>query len=236
MLIAPHRNNLRQIVILNPKGGCGKTTLATNLATHYALRGARPMLIDCDPLGYTASWLEKRPAQYPTIGGLRLGLRGTSVRAAPPRLPRTVDVVIVDTPVAIIERDIVRLTADADCILVPVLPSPFDIHASVRFVAELLMLTDCVRHVAVVGNRTRPNTRSLKMLQQNLERLDTPTIAMLGDSQVYAHAAEAGLGICELPYRRAKKEVLQFARIIDWLDQHSPRRASPWARFGLGRA
>jgi len=70
MIIAPYRDDLKQILILNPKGGCGKTTLATNLACRFALRGSRPLLIDNDPRGYTSRWLEKRPPTSCKIDGI----------------------------------------------------------------------------------------------------------------------------------------------------------------------
>ena len=103
--------------------------------------------------------------------------------------------------------------------LVPVLPSAFDVHSSTRFIAELLVMTEFERPVAVIANRTRQNTKSLDMLLRALASFDTPTIAVLRDSQNYVHAANAGLGICELPYSRVKKDLQQFAPIIDWLDR-----------------
>lgn len=224
MIIAPYRDNLKQIVILNPKGGCGKTTLATNLACHLALRGSRPLLIDNDPKGYTTRWLAMRPADSLPVTGMTREPAGESGEADAAPIPRHVDTAIVDTPAALGAREISQLTHNADCILIPVLPSAFDVHSSTRFIANLLVITDFERPVAVIANRTRQNTRSLDMLLHALDKLDTPTIAVLRDSQNYVHAANAGLGICELPYSRVKKELHEFAPIVDWLDQHRARR------------
>lgn len=225
MLIAPHRDYLKQIVILNPKGGCGKTTLATNLASHLALRGSRPALIDNDPIGYTTRWLQKRPATALAIAGISAS--GPLSEHRTPRIPRQVDTVIVDTPAAITDRDIGQLAHNADCILVPVLPSTFDIHATTRFVAKLLVLTDFERPVAVIANRTRQNTRSLRTLLRTLASFDTPTIAVLRDSQNFVNAANVGLGICELPYSRVQRDLEQFTQIVDWLDQQMTRQSKP---------
>ena len=224
MIIAPHRDNVKQIVILNPKGGCGKTTLATNLASHLALRGSRPLLIDNDPKGYTSRWLQSRPHDSLPIAGITCDLSGEVAERGALRIPRQVDTIIVDTPAALADRDIAQLTNNADCILVPVLPSAFDVHSSTRFIANLLVMTEFERPVAVIANRTRQNTKSLDMLLRALTSLDTPTIAVLRDSQNYVHAADAGLGICELPYSRVKKDLQQFAPIVDWLDQHLTQR------------
>ncbi len=219
MIIAPYRDNLKQIVILNPKGGCGKTTLATNLACHLALRGSRPLLIDNDPKGYTTRWLETRPHDSLPVAGMTCDSSGEVAERHAPRIPRYVDTAIIDTPAALGAREIMQLTHNADCILVPVLPSAFDVHSSTRFIADLLVMTEFERPVAVIANRTRQNTKSLDMLLQALTSFDTPTIAVLRDSQNYVRAADAGLGICELPYSRVKKDLQQFAQIVDWLDR-----------------
>jgi len=219
MIIAPYRDDLNKIVILNPKGGAGKTTLATNLASYFALRGPPPMLIDNDPNGYTVRWLEKRPRTSRKIHGFtnrKLSIHGT--RTWPFRIPDGTSTIIIDTPSAVGRHEINELTYDADCVLIPVLPSAFDISVLTNFIAELLLLTEFERPVAVVANRARQNTNSLAMLEQVLADLETPTIAALRDSQNYVHAADFGLGICEMPHRKVKKDIEQLDLIINWLD------------------
>ena len=225
MIIAPNSDNVKQIVILNPKGGCGKTTLATNLASHLALRGSRPLLIDNDPKGYTTQWLRSRPHDSLPIAGMTCDSSGEDTARGALRIPRQIDTIVVDTPAALVDRDIGQLTQAADCILVPVLPSAFDVHSSTRFIANLLVRTEFEKPIAVIANRTRQNTKSLEMLLRALASFDTPTIAVLRDSQNYVHAANAGLGICELPYSRVKQDLQQFAPIIDWLDRSVTRRS-----------
>jgi len=220
MFAARYQDDVKKIVILNPKGGCGKTTLATNLASYFALRGPTPTLIDADPSGYTTRWLERRPQGSSKINGIgidELALPGKRVWPVP--LPKEAGPVIVDTPAAVGRRDITELTYNADCILIPVLPSAFDVHVTAGFIAQLLLLTEFDRPVAVVANRTRKNTRSLAALLQILNGFETPTVAVLRDSQNYVHAADLGLGIYELPPHRVKQDIEQMDRIVDWLDQ-----------------
>lgn len=225
-MIAPYRDDLKKIVILNPKGGCGKTTLATNLASYYALSGPPPTLIDNDPNGYTARWLGKRPRTSRKIHGFtnyKLSVHGT--RTWPFRIPNETRTVIVDSPSALGRHETNELTFDADCILIPVLPSVSDIRVSINFIAGLLLLTEFERPIAVVANRTRQNTNSLAMLLGILENIETPTISVLRDSQNFVQAADFGLGIYEMPHRKVKKDIEQLDLIIDWLD---PLLARTW--------
>ena len=228
MTNAPYRDDLNKIVILNTKGGCGKTTLATNLASYFALRGPTPTLVDCDPEGYTKRWLAMRPPGSRTITGIasdEFVMHGNHNWSF--RTPKEAGAVIIDSPAALSRRDISELTRDADCILVPILPSTFDIQVSTNFIAELLLLTDFDLPVAVVANRTRQNTKSLKMLMRILANLETPTIAVLRDSQNYVHAAAHGLGIYEMPHFRVRQDLEQMGLIIDWLDQQLMRTFEP---------
>ncbi len=99
MVTAPYRDDLNKIVILNPKGGCGKTTLATNLASYFALRGPPPTLVDTDPRGYSTQWLERRSSDRPRINGITdtdFAMLGR--RAWPFRKPRKAGAIIIDTP------------------------------------------------------------------------------------------------------------------------------------------
>ncbi len=228
MISALYRHDLRKIVILNPKGGCGKTTLATNLASHFALRGPPPTLIDVDPNGYTMRWLAKRPCDSRKIHGIanhKLSIHGTPTWKW--RIPNETSTVIIDSPAALGRHEISELTHDVDCILIPVLPSAFDIHVTTNFIAELLLLTEFDRPVAVVANRTRQNTNSLAKLLGILRNLETPTIGVLRDSQNYVHAADLGLGIYEMPHRSVEKDVAQMDLIINWLDRLLGRASEP---------
>jgi len=230
MIIAPNRDDLHKIVILNPKGGCGKTTLATNLASYFALNGPPPTLIDSDPNGYTVRWLSKRPRNSSEIHGIAsydLSIRAT--RSWQLRIPDETSTVIIDTPAALDQREIHELTYAADAILIPVLPSAIDVRFATGFIAEVLLQTQFERRVAVVANRTRQNTDSLKMLMRVLANIETPVVSVLRDSQNYLHAANLGLGIYEMPHHLVKKDTAQMDQVINWLDQRLERSSGQYA-------
>ena len=140
MLITPRRDNLNKIVILNPKGGCGKSTLATNLAASYAQSGPTPAIMDYDPQGSTTAWLDRRPADLPEIHGIAAYKKTMqATRSWQLRVPNETVNLLVDSPASINHDDLRELTRDSTSILVPVLPSSMDIHAASRCIADLLL-------------------------------------------------------------------------------------------------
>lgn len=223
MAIASNRNDLSRIVVLNPKGGCGKTTLATNLASFFALRGPVPALLDCDPQGGSMRWLEKRSRLRPPIHGIAGFKPSINVtRTWQLRVPAETRQVVVDTPAGLEGPQIHDLVYDATNVLIPVMPSPIDIRYAARFIAELLLMAQLDRgsvRVGIVASRTRRNTRSLRQLTRFLSSLKIPVIATLRDSQNFVRAADEGIGICDLPLYRAKQDLVAMAEIIAWLDQ-----------------
>ena len=228
MLTSTDRDNLHKIVILNPKGGCGKTTLATNLASHYALHGPPPTLMDCDPQGYSMRWLDQRPSDRPEIHGIP-SYEHTAQLADSFHLDVWLDseTVIFDLPGSVGYDKIHALTYDANSILIPILPSAIDVYSASRFIAELLLVTQLDRRnrqLAVIANRTRQKTKSLQMLTRFLTSLEIPLIAVLRDSQNYVQAASQGIGIYEMPAYKVDKDIPQMKLIIDWLDQWRMRR------------
>ena len=228
MLIAPDRGNLHKIVVLNPKGGCGKTTLATNIAAYYAMRGPAPTLVDFDAQGFSMRWLHKRPDNRPRIHGIgayRQAMQGRQAVHLQPE-PDT-EKLIIDLPAALNPDEIQDVAYDAGSILIPVLPSTIDVHCATRFIANLLLVTQIDRRnrqLAVVANRTRQNTKSYRMLLRFLTSLQIPLIAVLRDSQNYVHAAGQGIGICEMPAYKVQKDMPQLKLIISWLDQWRMRQ------------
>ncbi len=225
---ARNRENLHKILVLNTKGGCGKTTLATNLASFYALRGPPPTLLDYDPHGFALRWLDKRPANRPVIRGiaayeqpvLALGSANLQVQAG-------TSTVIADLPARVVLDDLYLHTHDADSILIPVLPSEIDVYSASRFIAELLLdvqLDSRDRKLAIVANRVRQNTKSFQMLMRFLTSLKIPIIAVLRDSQNYVQAAAQGIGIFEMPAHKVKKDIGPMIAIARWLDQWRVRR------------
>jgi chromosome partitioning protein len=228
MLITPNRHDLNKIVILNPKGGCGKTTLATNLASYYANNGPIPAVMDCDPQGSTMAWIERRAKCLPPIHGIAAYKKTMqATRSWQLRVPNETTTLLVDSPASMTAEELREITRDSSSILVPVLPSSIDIHAASRCIADLLLVAKVDRRdrkLAVVANRTRRNTRSFAKLMRFLDSLGIPIIAVMRDSQNFVHAAEEGIGICEMQAYKVKKDMLQLRKITDWLDGWQDRR------------
>ncbi len=228
MLITPRQDNLNKVVILNPKGGCGKSTLATNLAACYARRGTTPAIMDYDPQGSTMAWLERRASDLPAIHGIAAYKRTMqATRSWQLRVPNETETLLIDSPASVDHDDLRELTRDSTSILVPVLPSSMDIHAASRCIADLLLVAKVDRRdrkLAVVANRTRKNTRSLAKLMRFLDSLGIPIIAVLRDTQNFVRSAEQGIGVCEMQPSRVKPDVEQVEKIVSWLDAWPQRR------------
>jgi chromosome partitioning protein len=228
MLITPRQDNLNKIVVLNPKGGCGKSTLATNLAACYAKRGTVPAVMDYDPQGSTMGWLERRGEERPTIHGIAAYKKSMqATRSWQLRVPNETETLIIDSPASVDHDDLRELTRDATSILVPVLPSTMDIHAASRCIADLLLVAKVDRRdrkLAVVANRTRKNTKSFATLMRFLDSLGIPIVAVLRDTQNFVRSAEQGIGVCEMPPSRVRPDVEQLEKIVAWLDTWPQRR------------
>lgn len=228
--VTPARPLLR-IVVLNAKGGCGKTTLSTNLAGYYAARGYRTALLDADTQGSSLRWLKNRGGGRPPVSGIAgAEQNGRVTRSFQLRIPPGTERLIVDTPAAFDPLRLREFTRGADAILIPVLPSDIDIHAASRCIAELL-LTVRIEHraecLAVVANRVKKNTRSYDKLKRFLATLDIPFVASFRDTQHYAHAAELGLSVCELEQRNTREDAYEWERLVQWLETRRPASAPP---------
>jgi len=220
---------MQRIIVLNPKGGSGKTTIATNLAACYAANGERVALIDLDPQGSTTRWLRKRPEDAPTIHGITGFERSAAVtRSWQMRIPSDCHVSISDTPAAIDAHLLPDLTRGADAILVPVMPSEIDIHATAKCIADLLLVAKIRRseqRIGIIANRVRSNTRISQSLTRFLASLDIPLIATLRDTQSYVRSAENGLGVYEMPAWQVQSDLGHWRQVLAWLGQRRRRPA-----------
>ena len=212
----------RRIVVVNPKGGSGKTTVAINLAAYYAAAGSATALVDHDPQGSSSRWLKRRAADLPPIHGICAYERNARVtRSFLLRLPPGTDRVIVDTPAAVTAQEMPQLVRGADAIIVPVMPSDIDIHTASKCIADLLLVAKVRRsdhRIAVVANRTRRNTLVLATLLRFLDTLHIPVVTTLRDSQNYARAAQYGHGVHEMKSYRLREDVESWRPLIEWIE------------------
>lgn len=213
--------DMQRIVILNPKGGSGKTTIATNLAASFANRGRLPALMDLDPQGSSMRWLKKRPQDKAPIYGIAGFVRSSAVtRSWQLRVPSECSMLIVDTPAALDAQCFPEVTRGADAVLVPVMPSDIDIHAAAKCIADLLLVAKIRRaddRIGIVANRVRSNTLISQALMRFLNSLDIPLVATLRDTQNYVRAVESGMGIHEMPQWQAKQDVENWEQMVQWL-------------------
>lgn len=220
---------MQRIIILNPKGGSGKTTLATNLAASFAASGYRPALMDLDPQASSMRWLSKRPEERAPVYGIAGFERSAGVtRSWQLRVPQDCNPLIIDTPAALESQGFPEITRGADVILVPVMPSDIDIHAAARCIADLLLVAKIKRaddRIGIIANRVRANTRVSQALMRFLRSLDIPLVATLRDTQNYVRSAESGLGIYEMPRWQVRQDLEEWQELLTWLDGR--QRAHP---------
>jgi chromosome partitioning protein len=214
---------MRTIMVMNAKGGSGKSTIATNLASHYAAEeDAKVVLEDFDPQGSSSEWLAARPEDRPEIIGIR-AWEGSA------RAPRSADVVIIDSPSGVRGKELTDMVRRAETILIPVLPSPIDMRAAAHFIHDLLLVGKVSRkqtRVAVIANRVREHTLVYHDLEAFLKALKIPFIATLRDTQNYIRAAERGLGIFELAPSLVYPDLEQWDPLLKWLRS---KRSQPQA-------
>lgn len=214
---------MHRILVLNAKGGCGKTTIATNLAGYYAGQGCNTVLLDYDPQGSSMRWLSLREDERPSIHGIAAFQRRRDItRAYQMRLPPTAEIVIMDAPAGVSGLTLAEYVQKVDTILLPVLPSPIDIHAAAHFVQDLLLVGKARAagtRIAIVANRVRENNLVYKDLERFLSSLNLPLVATLRDSQNHIRAAEQGLGVHELDTRKIDADIERWTPLINWLDE-----------------
>lgn len=217
---------MQKVVILNPKGGSGKTTIATNLASYFAVAGLQPTLMDLDAQGSSTRWLSKRAKGQATIHGIAGFERNSRVtRSFATRMPMESQRLIVDTAAALEPQRLPDVTRNATAIVVPVLPSDIDIHAAARCISDLLLIAKIRRddqRIAVIANRVKKNTLVYKSLMKFLETLNIPVVATLRDSQNYIRVAETGTGLFEMKPYLVREDLEQWLPLIGWLSQRRP--------------
>ena len=215
--------DIKRILVVNTKGGCGKTTITTNIASHYAQRGLNVRLFDHDNQGSSLAWINRRSASFNQIHGVDASKNQDHrlTRSWKLRVPPETDVSIIDTPAGADIMELSALFQTNDSIIIPVLPSPIDIHATAHFIKNLLTTGKARKkmiRIAVVANRVRKNTLVYQSLQRFLSSLNIPFVSSLRDTQLYTRAIELGVGVQEINSPRSKIDKEQWAPIVKWIE------------------
>ena len=203
---------MKAILIANPKGGSGKTTLSTNIAGYLASRGQRVAILDLDRQKSATQWLANRPRNLPAIE-----LMQSEVEKDAP-----LDTLVIDSPAGLHGKNLEHALKLVHRVIVPIAPSAFDIQASRDFL-EVLHHEKMVRKgkifIGVVGMRMDPRTRAALTLEQFLKGLDLPVLAYLREAQAYVNAAFEGKTLFDLPPSLAQRELEQWAYLLSWLER-----------------
>jgi chromosome partitioning protein len=207
---------MKVVVVANPKGGAGKSTLSTNIAGYFASQGHHVMLGDADTQQSSKLWLTQRPEVLPKISTWEY--EADLVLTAKP--PQGTTHVVIDTPGGISGWRLKEVILRADKVIVPVMPSLFDMQATQNFLLQLVHITQgSPIDVRVIGNRVDSRTISASNLRKFVESLDVQVLSYLRDTQYYLHMAAHGLSLFDLTPSKVAKDLEQWQPICQWLDQ-----------------
>jgi chromosome partitioning protein len=201
-------------MVLNAKGGCGKSTIATNLASYFAYEmDKKVVLADYDPQESSLAWLEARDEKWPHIDGI-------AAYKNPLRVAKDTDYVIIDAPARVHGAELTQMMKKVETVIFPVLPSPIDMRAATKYMQELMKNGRVERKevkIGVVANRVRENTIIFSELFDFIKGLKLPYIATLRDTQNYIRAEERGIGIFEMAPSQVYQDLEDWEPLTRWL-------------------
>jgi len=204
---------MKNILIANSKGGCGKTTLSTNIAGYFASLGGQVMLNDLDRQQSSTQWLQRRPPEMPLIH---------SYNSRSKAFVKDPDWVITDSPAGFRDDKLADAVKQADCIIVPIQPSAFDMGATSDFLdklAEEKAIRKNKTFVALVGMRVNNRTHAAAGLADFMEQTGFPVLTYLRNAQVYATAAEMGVSLFDMRPSLVAQDIEQWAPLIQWINE-----------------
>jgi chromosome partitioning protein len=205
---------MHTIIVANPKGGTGKTTLATNVAGWLAAKKQRVVLADFDAQKSSAEWLKRRPEVLPKIDGWTPEQDQKILQNADPQW------LVIDLPAGIHGETLRDAVRRAEVLLIPVSPSWFDMDATRSFlarVAEYKAVKDSAVHIGLIGMRVDSRTRSAIELEEFMNEHDFAYVTNLRDTQVYVHAARDGLSVFDMPRSRVEQDWDQWRTLTRWI-------------------
>jgi len=211
---------MQTILVANPKGGSGKTTLATNVAGWLAGKRRDVVLRDLDPQRSATEWLDRRPGLFPPIAGVaREGKHGNKEPDHDWR--------VIDTPAGLHGDDLRDAVRRADVMLVPLTPSAFDMGATHHFLTaihEYKAIKKGELALGIIAMRVDPRTHSAAELDSFLDAFEFPVVTHLRDTQVYVHCARDGASVFDLPRSRGEQDWEQWKPLTRWITRHTSAR------------
>jgi len=203
---------MRAVLVANPKGGAGKTTLATNLAGYFANQGKQVTLCDLDRQQSSLRWMAFRDPEMAPVTGYFAGNQIVL------NLPQEADWAVLDAPAGLQGYKLNDYLRTVDKVLVPLVPSVFDMAATEDFLNSIRNEMRGRRDsVGIVAMRVDPRTRAAGMLEEFMKHFDIPIVGYLRATQNYINVAAAGLTVFDPPRARHKRDVEQWESLLAWL-------------------
>jgi len=213
---------MQTILVINSKGGSGKTTLATNIASYFASINKKTAIMDYDPQGSSLHWLKIRAKGANAIHAANAAIqKGNQIRSLQMYVPENTEILLIDAPAGVDGVLLQEMVKKTDFIVIPVAPSTIDIHATADFIKDLLLrggIRNQKTKIAVVANRVRRTMPVYNPLERFLQVLSLPFLTRLSDSDQYVLAAEQGTGIFEMDETDVAAEREEFEPILNWLN------------------
>lgn len=213
---------MQTILVANPKGGSGKTTLATNIAGWLAGKRQRVGLLDADPQHSSTQWLARRPALFPPVAGFERDVAKKELKDIP------LEWLVIDSPAGMHGETLRDALRRAAAMIVPVSPSAFDMAATAAFlesIREYKVVREGGLAIALVAMRVDARTVAANELDAFLEGFDFPLVTHLRDTQVYVRCARDGYSVFDLPRSRAEQDWEQWKPLTRWIARHAKVRS-----------
>jgi chromosome partitioning protein len=233
---------MQTTLVINSKGGSGKTTIATNIASYFASRNHKTAIMDYDPQGSSLHWLKMRSNSANPIHAANAATqKGKLMRSVQMYVPENTEQLVIDAPAGAEGVLLQEMVRKADFILIPVAPSNIDVHATADFIKDLLLkggIRSQATKVAVVANRVRRSMPVYEPLERFLRVLSLPFLTRISDSDQYILAAEQGTGVFEMDETDVAAERKEFEPVINWLNpgaDQQPARPHNVVNFGRFR-